>query len=149
MHVPGHIAIVLAQHRLLTFSGHNDIPLKPLLIATIFPDLVDKAIGYVFCLMPNGRHYAHNIFALVGLPLAVTLVWGKKAGLAWFLAYLGHLLADDISQIPWFFPVKRYQFYKGRLRFKPDQFLRESIFLIIVFAIYFLTRPLPPTTASK
>ena len=142
MHIPGHLATALAQHRLLTLSGRADqVVLPPLLIASLLPDVVDKAIGYVFCLMPNGRHYAHNVFSLLGLSLVVLLLWGPAVGLAWFSGYLGHLLVDSDSFVPWFFPAKRYQFYAGRLKFKPLQLLKEMIFLAVVLVIYYLTRP--------
>jgi hypothetical protein len=142
MHIPGHLATALAQHRLLTLSGRADaVTLPPLLVASLLPDVVDKAVGYVFCLMPNGRHYAHNIFSLLGLSLVVMLLWGRVVGLAWFVGYLGHLLADGDGFLPWFFPVKRYQFYAGRLKFKPLRLLKETIFLAVVLVIYYATRP--------
>jgi membrane-bound metal-dependent hydrolase YbcI (DUF457 family) len=136
MHIPGHLAVALGQHGVLSRAYYpQPIPLKPLLIAGLFPDVVDKAIGYVFHLMPNGRHFAHNIFGLFILTLVVTLVWGRKVGLAWFAGYLGHLLADG-RKVPWLFPVKQYQFYPGRLRWKPFQFLKEMIFLVVVLMLY-------------
>jgi hypothetical protein len=140
MHLPGHLAIALAEHRLLTLSGHNKIPLAPMLLAGAFPDVVDKSIGYIFHLMPNGRHYTHNIFSLLGLSLAVTLLWGQAAGAAWFWSHLSHLLADG-DWVPWFFPAKRYHFHRGRLNLKPGQFAREAVLLVVVFIIYHLTRP--------
>jgi hypothetical protein len=141
MHIPGHLAVALAQHRLLTWPGHEEKIIRPLLIASLFPDLVDKSLGYVFHVMPNGRHYAHNIFSLIGLSLAVTLVWGKAVGFAWFVGYLGHLLVDSKSWVPWFFPVQKYRFYRGRLSFKPIQLIKESIFLAAVLIIHSLSRP--------
>jgi hypothetical protein len=141
MHIPGHIAIALTQHRLLTLQGQDEQIIKPLLIASLFPDLVDKCIGYVFHMMPNGRHYAHNIFSLIGLSLAVTLVWGKEVGYAWFVGYLGHLLVDSKSWVPWFFPAQKYHFHRGRLSFKPAQLIREAIFLAVVLIIHRLSHP--------
>jgi hypothetical protein len=141
MHIPGHIAVALAQHRLLTLQGQEEKMISPLLIASLFPDLVDKSIGYVFHLMPNGRHYAHNIFSLIGLSLAVTLVWGKEIGFAWFMGYVGHLVADSNSLMPWFFPVQKYLFRRGRLTFKPAQLIREAIFLAVVLVIHRLSHP--------
>jgi hypothetical protein len=142
MHLPGHLAMTLAQHRLLTLlSGQDEIPLAPMLLAGAFPDIVDKSIGYIFRLMPNGRHYVHNIFSLLGLSLAVTLLWGQAAGAAWLLGHLGHLLADG-DQVPWFFPMKRYHFHQGRLNLNPGQLAREAVLLAVVFIIYHLTRPL-------
>ncbi|MBN1994265.1 MAG: hypothetical protein JW953_16325 [Anaerolineae bacterium] len=141
MHIPGHIAVALVEHRFLVLQGQDEqVMLKPLLIASVFPDLVDKAIGYVFHLMPNGRHYAHNIFSVIGLSLAVALVWGKTVGLAWFVGHLGHLLADDIRRVPWLFPVRPYHFYQGRLKLKPIRFLKETIFLAVVLFIYHYSR---------
>ncbi len=106
-----------------------------MLIASLFPDMVDKTIGYVFHAMPNGRHFAHNVFSLLGLSLLVTMVWGKAAGYAWFSGYLGHLLVDHDGTLPWFFPLKKYSFEPGRLKFEPLQILRETIFLVLVFVV--------------
>jgi hypothetical protein len=131
MQIPGHLAIALAQSRLPPFRASRR-RLFLLLLASLFPDLVDKTIGYVFQAMPNGRHYAHNLFSLLGLSLLVTLVGGKAAGYAWFSGYLGHLLADNIQRVPWFFPLKKYRFNKGRLAFEPAQLLREGFFLALV-----------------
>jgi membrane-bound metal-dependent hydrolase YbcI (DUF457 family) len=139
MHIPGHIAVALLQHRLLTLQGQEEKIIRPLLMASLFPDLVDKSIGYVFHLMPNGRHYTHNIFSLIGLSLAVTLVWGKAIGFAWFMGYLGHLLVDSNRFVPWFFPVQKYRFCRGRLTFKPAQLIREAIFLAVVLVIHRLS----------
>lgn len=140
MHIPGHIAVALLQHRLLTLQGQDEKIIRPLLIASLFPDLVDKSIGYVFHLMPNGRHYAHNLFSLIGLSLAVTLVWGKEIGFAWFMGYVGHLVADSPRMVPWFFPAQKYPFRRGRLTFKPAQLIREAIFLAVVLVIHRLSR---------
>ena len=140
MHIPGHLAVGLASHRLLTLANPDKaIPLRPLLLASLFPDVVDKSLGYVFHVMPNGRHYAHNIFALIVLWLAVTLVWGKQVGLAWLVGYWGHLLGDG-RKVPWLFPLKSYKFYPGRLRFNVAQFGRESIFLLVVLFVYQVSR---------
>ena len=136
MHIPGHCAIALVSHRALTVANPDEAnPLPPLLLASLFPDVVDKALGYVFHVMPNGRHYAHNIFALILLSLAVTLVWGRRVGMAWLVGYWGHLLVDG-RKVPWLFPLKSYCFYPGRLRFNVAQFCKESIFLVVVMLFY-------------
>jgi hypothetical protein len=140
MHIPGHLAVGLASHRVLILANPNEeIPLRPLLFAGLFPDVVDKALGYVFHVMPNGRHYAHNIFAMALLWAVVTLVWGKQIGIAWLVGYWGHMLADG-RKVPWLFPVKSYHFYPGRLRFNIAQFCKEIIFLLVVIFLYQLTR---------
>ena len=135
MHIPGHIAVALALH-CLPPPSNNQLTLKPLLLASLFPDLVDKTIGYIFHLMPSGRHYAHNLFSLLSLSALVTMIWGRTIGYAWFLGYLGHLLADRQTLVPWFFPVKRYGFKKSRFSLAPIQFLREMAFLMLVIVIY-------------
>ena len=106
-----------------------------LLIASLFPDIVDKTIGYVFHAMPNGRHYAHNLFGLLGLSALVALIWGKIAGCAWFMGYLGHLVVDNDGTVPWFFPLKKYPFAQGQLAFRWPQIMRETLFLALVFII--------------
>ena len=110
--------------------------------------MVDKTIGYIFHIMPNGRHYAHNIFSLVGLTVLVMLIWGKTAGYAWFLGYLGHLFVDRRSLVPWFFPLQKYNFKKGRLTFSPIQLVREALFLLLVLIIYRLSRELTFTAIA-
>lgn len=135
MNVPGHIAVVLAQHHLLTSRGRDEEIIKPLLLAGFFPDLVDKTIRYVFHAMPNGRHYAHNIFSLILLSCTVALIWGKTAGRAWFVGYLGHLLADSDSLVPWFFPLKKYCFPRSRLTFNPTRLILETILLALVLMV--------------
>ncbi|MCB0193988.1 MAG: metal-dependent hydrolase [Anaerolineae bacterium] len=135
MHIPGHLAIALAQHRLPALSTDNNL-LKPLLLASLFPDVIDKSLGYGFRVMPNGRHYAHNIFSLLGTTAFVTAVWGKKAGYAWLAGYLGHLLADRNSLVPWLFPLQSYDFKEGRFYFNKSQFLKELLFLLIAIVFY-------------
>ena len=135
MHIPGHLAIALAQHRLPTLSTDNNL-LKPLLLASLFPDIVDKSLGYGLHVMPNGRHYAHNIFSLLGTTALVTAVWGKKVGYAWLAGYLGHLIVDRNSLVPWLFPLQSYDFKKGSFYFNKRQFLKEILFLLIAIVFY-------------
>lgn len=138
MQIPGHLALGLAQHRLPTLSTKK--ALLPLLLASMFPDLVDKTVGYVFRLMPNGRHYAHNLFSLTGTSTFVAIFWGRHTGYAWFMGYLGHLLADTNGLVPWFFPVQSYHFQKGRLLFDRGQLIRESMLLLLAIVFHRLTR---------
>ena len=135
MHIPGHIAVALTQHSLPPLSKEKAL-LPPLLIACIFPDAVDKTIGYVFKAMPNGRHYAHNIFSLFGVALLVSLIWNRRIGLAWFLGYLGHLLADQSGLVPWLFPLQKYHFCRQRFQFNSRRFFKELALLALVIIIY-------------
>jgi hypothetical protein len=138
VNIPGHLAIALTQELFFTpacRSEKRSSTFRALLAASLFPDIVDKTIGYVLQVMPNGRHYAHNVFSLAGSSLVVRLIWGKRAGSAWFVGYLGHLLADSQRPVPWFFPVVKYQFEKGRLNFDPVQLFRELILLGLVLVL--------------
>lgn len=112
----------------------------PLLTASLFPDLVDKTIGYILRLMPNGRHYTHNIFSLVGLSAIVALIWGRTTGRAWFIGYLGHLIADSYRQVPWLFPIKKYAFKRGKLTFQPSRLIPEMILLLLMLLTLRLSR---------
>lgn len=137
MQIPGHIAIAILQHRLIARYKPGQTVMSPLLLASLFPDMIDKSIGYIFHAMPNGRHYTHNVFSLILWPGLVSLIWGKKAGYSWFIGFLGHLLVDIGGRgfVPWFFPVKKYHFRQGRLTFKRSQLIREAIFLGLVLML--------------
>ena len=130
MQIPGHLAVASAQYRLLFTPNRQTVIF--VLLASLFPDLVDKFIGYIWGVMPNGRHYAHNLFSLSGVSAVVALIWGPLAGLAWFTGYVGHLLADSHTLVPWFFPLKQYHFKPGRLRFEPAQLIVETALLLAV-----------------
>jgi hypothetical protein len=140
MQIPGHLAVALAQANLPPFSRSSKRRLPVLLLASLFPDVVDKTIGYIFHAMPNGRHYAHNLFSLLGSTLLVALIWGRLTAQAWFLGYLGHLLVDSERLVPWFFPLKRYPFKKGQLKFEPSQLGREALLLAFVLFLRHLSR---------
>ena len=142
MQIPGHLAIAVAQAGLPPFRRNQKRLLPVLLLASLFPDLVDKTIGYIFDLMPNCRHYAHNFFSLCGSTVLVMLLTGRSTSGAWFLGYLGHLLVDTERLVPWFFPVKQYPFKKGRLRFEPGQLGRELLLLGLVLLLRRLSQPL-------
>jgi hypothetical protein len=140
MHIPGHLAVALAQHCAIPRARRQRRLLVILLVASLFPDVLDKTIGYVLKMMPNGRHFAHNIFSLLGLSLLIGLIGGRAAGYAWFGGHLGHLLADIRGFVPWFFPIKQYRFYEGKLVFKPLELIRETIFLSLTIAFYYFFR---------
>lgn len=135
MHIPGHLALALAQHHLLTRLTPGKPALTPVLVACLLPDAVDKTIGYFFHWMPNGRHYSHNLFSLALTTLLLTCWRGPAVGFSWFLSYLGHLLADSNSLVPWFFPLKQYPFKPGRLRFDRHQLWCESLLLGLVLLL--------------
>jgi len=140
MHIPGHLAVALVQYRLVFPRTRKKKIISLLLLTSLMPDVVDKSIGYILHLMPNGRHYAHNIFSLLGSSVLMTLVGGKLGGQAWFIGYLGHLLADSDRLVPWLFPLKSYPFQRGQLTFESDQLLKETIWLVLAVVMMRLTR---------
>ncbi len=99
-------------------------------VASLFPDVMDKTLAYGFHLSPSGRHYAHNMVSLLLSSFIVMIIAGKAAGYAWFMGYLGHLIADNDKRVPWFYPFKQYHFEKGR-GFQLDKviFMKEVLFL--------------------
>lgn len=143
MHIPGHLAVALLEHRLLTTFLPDQKFVAPLFIASFFPDVVDKTIGYILHWMPNGRHYSHNIFSLALFTGLVSLIGGKAAGVGWFAGHFGHMLIDirkSRSIVPWLFPLKRYTFYPGKLRLRPRRFFKESLLLAAVLLFLRLMR---------
>ena len=135
MHIPGHLAIALTQHRLPPFYRRKN-SLIPLLVAALAPDVVDKTIGHILHLMPNGRHIAHNLFALAGSSIIMTVVAGRSSGLSWFVGYAGHLLADYRVDMPWFYPAKAYPFKERSFSFGWQRFRLELIFLLVALVFY-------------
>jgi hypothetical protein len=140
MHIPGHLAVALVQYRLVFPRTRKRKIAYILLLTSLLPDAIDKSIGYLLHLMPNGRHYAHNIFSLLGSSVVVSLVGGRLAGQAWFIGYLGHLLADSYGLVPWLFPLKSYPFERGKLTFESNHLFRELPWLILAAVVLRRTR---------
>lgn len=135
MHIPGHLAVALAEHTLPPFRTSKPA-LITLIAASLLPDVVDKALGYTLNLIPGGRHAAHNIFALAASTLLVATLWNRTIGLAWFAGYLGHMMADFNSCIPWLFPLKRYKFNQKQFNFNWPRFFKELVLLALVGGLY-------------
>lgn len=68
-----------------------------LLVATQFPDLLDKPLAWVVHVLPAGRSLGHSLLFAVPLLSAVTLVsanWRLGLGVAVVVGYLSHLAGD-------------------------------------------------------
>jgi hypothetical protein len=135
MQIPGHLALALAQANLPPWRSSSKRHLGLIILASLWPDLVDKTIGYVLGAMPNGRHYAHNLFTLAGTTLLVGLLLGWPSAYAWLSGYLGHLLADTDRLVPWFFPWQHYSFTKSQLFFKPVELGQEILLLLLMLLV--------------
>lgn len=81
----------------------------PLYAASIFPDVVDKALKMAG-LRPNGRTFSHSLIGLVATTSLVTLMGGKQAGHSWLVGYSGHFLCDLEGTMPLFYPFVTYRF---------------------------------------
>lgn len=100
----GHLAISALEHRYL------DADLVPVMVAGLAPDLVDKTACQILHATPSGRMWGHTLLGLAISTLLIDLLWGKRAARSWALGYLGHLLGDLNSPIPWFHPFVSYNF---------------------------------------
>ena len=69
----GHLAASVLQHRYMKAD------LAPVVVAGVFPDLVDKTLCQVLHLTPSGRMFGHTLAGLGLSALAVRLIWGRRA----------------------------------------------------------------------
>jgi hypothetical protein len=102
--VIGHVAVSVLEHRYLK------VELVPVLVAGIFPDLVDKALCQLLHVTPFGRMYAHTLAAMALSTLVVGLIWGRHVAWSWGLGYLSHLVCDLGGFLPWLYPFVHYDF---------------------------------------
>jgi len=100
----GHVAVSVLQHRYLKAD------LKQVVVAGVFPDVVDKALCHTVHLTPSGRMLGHTLLALSISTLAVRWIWGQRAARSWALGYLGHLIGDLGDFLPWLYPFVQYNF---------------------------------------
>ncbi len=98
----GHIGVAYLLHR---FAGCD---LRVMMIAVLFPDLVDKPLKLFFDIVPDGRSFAHGLPAVI-LVSGIFLLFRKyRYGYSWFIGHLSHLLADlpFSSAVPWLYPFR-------------------------------------------
>jgi len=99
----GHLALpTIFRHYLPTSDAE-------LYIGSIFPDLLDKTLKAQH-IAPNGRTISHTLTGLAVTTLLVHRVRGQQAAESWLLGYLGHLVCDTDSSIPWLWPLLPYDF---------------------------------------
>lgn len=74
------------------------------LVASQFPDLLDKPLAWQFGLLPSGRSLAHSVFVAVSLVLVVSVLARRRdrapLGIAFGLGYLSHLATDAVPLSP-------------------------------------------------
>ncbi len=81
-----------------------------MVVAGIFPDVVDKTLCQALHLTSSGRMFGHTLAGLALSTVVVRLVWGRRVAWSWMLGYLGHLLGDVGGFMPWLYPFVRYDF---------------------------------------
>jgi len=99
--IPGHLSVSLVLKK------YCRLELVPVVVAGLFPDIVDKFLADIVHVADYGRNYMHSIPGLVVCTLAVYAVKGKIWGLSWALGHFGHLIGD-LKFVPWFFPFVSY-----------------------------------------
>ena len=134
MQIPGHIAIALLQQRYVLGPKRALSASLALFTASLFPDVIDKTVGYVLKWMPNGRHITHNYLSVGIIAVIVSVFFGRQAGYGWVVGHVGHLLVDidGKGKLPLFYPFKTYRMRKGRgIVFRRRKIAREMIGLAL------------------
>jgi len=95
-----HIGLTLAFAEMMRRAVGLRIPIIPLAIGSMLPDLIDKPLGYILYGTPAmGRIYAHTfLFLLLLFVLTVTLE--NRLIFAIFFGVLSHLILDSIWRSP-------------------------------------------------
>ncbi len=95
-----HIGLTLAFAEMMRRAAGLRLPIVPLAIGSMLPDLIDKPLGYVLYGTPAmGRIYAHTfLFLLLLFVLMVSLE--NRLILAIFFGVLSHLALDTIWRSP-------------------------------------------------
>ena len=123
----GHAAIAYLLYTLWTRRYHGRPPAAiavfVVLVASSFPDLVDKPLAWYLGVLPTGRTLAHSLLFLVPLVLLVLAVSRRyrrqEYGIAFAIGALSHTLVDaapalwgggDASHLLWpLTPVDAYE----------------------------------------
>ncbi len=106
MYPVAHFASALLANRL----ARIDRSPPPSLGGALVPDAIDKTLSWVLHLTPTARHVGHTPLMAAALSTGVDRLFGRRAGLAFGLAYFVHLVGDlwDEGHVPWLMPFKRY-----------------------------------------
>lgn len=102
----GHLAVGYVAYA--TYTRYRDdehpagLPVVVLVLATQFPDLLDKPLAYTWTVLPAGRSLAHSGFLALPICLGTLLIArrtrpvGQRTVSAFVVGYLTHLLSDAI-----------------------------------------------------
>lgn len=101
-----HIASALLVQRLAGIDA--DAPAA--VAGSLLPDVIDKTLAWVLKVAPSGRHIAHTPLAAALLSLTAVVMFGRKRGASFGVAYGVHLVADlwHGGRVPWLMPLREY-----------------------------------------
>ena len=150
---PGHVAAAGLAAKLLGTD------LRATLAVSMFPDLVDKPLRWVFGRTPNDRIPAHTFVGWSLTSVLVTLAFGWRVGKGWMVGYGSHLLCDQANahlnpgRIYFWWPFRRYEMHEGptglgsSLRdFRPASLVLEMAVVVLGLAVWL--RPGAPDRRS-
>jgi hypothetical protein len=113
MILPGHVAAAYLAARLTRTD------LRAGLAVSMFPDLVDKPIRWVWRLTPNDRIPAHSLLGWALSTLVARYGGGPRFARGWAVGYGAHLLCDEVNahlnpgRIYFWWPFRRYSMHRG------------------------------------
>ena len=147
MILPGHVA---AAYLAATALG-TDRPAG--LVASLFPDLVDKPVRWLFRLTPNDRIPAHTLLVCMLTWLATRLLLGQGFSRGWLVGYGAHLLCDQANahlnpgRLYLWWPFRRYKMHTGPTGpgsslsdFSPASLVLEGGVVVLGVATWLLRR---------
>jgi len=136
--------------------GIRYISLYALLLGSLGPDIIDKAISLP--ITGNGRYIAHSLlFDIVISLIILTVFWkNKRIWIGFIVGWQMHIILDTGGFMPWLFPFVNYEFPERSLSFwemlqLPSVYLNEifgAVCLIIIVVLY-LYRKIPVLTMLK
>ncbi|MHA1419636.1 MAG: metal-dependent hydrolase [Candidatus Heimdallarchaeaceae archaeon] len=128
--------------------GIKYISLYALLIGSVGPDIIDKAISLP--ITGHGRYIGHSLLFNLLISLIVLAVFWKnrRIWIGFIVGWQMHILLDLGGFIPWFFPFVGYDFPERTLSFwemlqLPSVYLNEifgAVGLIFVIVLYIIRR---------
>jgi hypothetical protein len=99
----GHVGIAIFLARFL------NLPIVFAAVGVLLPDLIDKGF-FELGLLPCGRSLAHSVFfAPVSAAILFALTRNKKIAITFFFGAFLHL-AQDLFEVPLFYPLVHYNF---------------------------------------
>jgi hypothetical protein len=143
MILPGHIAAAGLAGKVFRAD------LRGSLAASMFPDLIDKPLRWLFGRTPNDRIPAHTLLGWLLSTALARLLLGRRFARGWLVGYASHLLADQVNaylnpgRIYFWWPFGRYEMHVGPTGlkssladFRPASLLVEGAVLALGLAVW-------------